>query len=259
VIISHYGKYIFLHCRKVAGSSMTAYLNRYLGPMDIQVGSWSDTLEYGGRRNLRFFIDAIHPRAVYYGFRTAAIKMKKGRPPIVADVLNAAQKYRYQGVTGRKAEQPTAMEIQSFNPRAWQEYYKFCFVRNPFDRAVSDYRWRTAMFTDITFLEFLERMADPSRPDPEGVVPEPKNNWSIYTIDDRIAVDFVGRYESLLTDFEHVCSTIGIPFNDDQFPKAKSQQTSSVTKPYREYYGQREEDLVRSIFEKEIKEFNYKL
>ena len=32
LIISHKYKFIFLNCRKVAGSSITAYLNHFLGP-----------------------------------------------------------------------------------------------------------------------------------------------------------------------------------------------------------------------------------
>ena len=51
MIISHKHKFIFLHSRKCAGSSMEVALNKYLGPNDIQIGSWTETLCGDGKMN----------------------------------------------------------------------------------------------------------------------------------------------------------------------------------------------------------------
>ena len=51
MIISHKHKFIFLHARKCAGTTMEIILNKYLGPNDIQIGSWVETLANSGNFN----------------------------------------------------------------------------------------------------------------------------------------------------------------------------------------------------------------
>ena len=42
MIISHQHKFIFVHCRKTAGSSVVSSLSRYLGPQDLQFSGITD-------------------------------------------------------------------------------------------------------------------------------------------------------------------------------------------------------------------------
>ena len=51
MFISFKKKYIFMHSRKTAGSSITALLNKDIGPKDIQIGAWPDAIEAGGKYN----------------------------------------------------------------------------------------------------------------------------------------------------------------------------------------------------------------
>ena len=65
MIISYKNKLIFIHCRKVAGSAITAYLNQFIGPDDIQVGVWEDTILNDGSYNKRFYKDIFtSPRSL---------------------------------------------------------------------------------------------------------------------------------------------------------------------------------------------------
>ncbi len=48
------------------------------------------------------------------------------------------------------------------------------------------------------------------------------SNWGIYTINDDITVDFVGRYETLNHDLSNVAKILGLPSGID-LPRAKSQ------------------------------------
>jgi hypothetical protein len=57
MIISHAHKFIFLHARKCAGSSVTAYLNPLLGPDDIQI---------------RELISQLHAKEYEYGLASSA-------------------------------------------------------------------------------------------------------------------------------------------------------------------------------------------
>ena len=255
MILSHRFRYIFLHCRKAAGSSATAYLNRYLGPDDLQVGTWADSIKFGGKYNRKLILDLVSWKGVRALAQHSAIRLAKGRIPKGPDLINSAHKDLYRGVLGDKPEQPLASEVKQFAPTEWETYFKFCFVRNPFDRAVSDYRWRTRGKPDISFLEFLERVADPARPDPEHIVPNPRSNWPIYTIDDQIAVDFVGRFERFADDLAHVCNTLSIPFDAASIPFAK--KSSGTDRGYRDWYGEREKVLVARLFAHEIDQFGY--
>ena len=47
-----------------------------------------------------------------------------------------------------------------------------------------------------------------------------KSNCNIYTIKDRVVVDFLGKYENIDSDLIFVCQKFNIPF-DGYLPKAE--------------------------------------
>lgn len=47
MILSHAHRFIFLHNRKTAGSSISVALARYLGPEDLQLSAIVETLREG--------------------------------------------------------------------------------------------------------------------------------------------------------------------------------------------------------------------
>jgi hypothetical protein len=259
MIISHKYRYIFLHCRKVAGSSITVYLNRSLGFRDIQLGSWRDTVALGGRFNARLFYDVLRHNTRAHLPLVLRDMGRLYRAVDKADVghsIGRMQKINYREWLHEAAEHTGAKFIRDHFPDAWKNYYKFCFVRNPWDRAVSDYKWRTRKKkrSQISFVEFLERINDPLRPDPEEVVPLPATNWSLYTIEDRMAVDYVGRFENLYADMQHVCEQIGLAFDPSCFPHAKKLRDNT---DYREWYNEYTKHLVAEANRHEIATFGY--
>ncbi len=255
MIISHRHRYIFVHCRKTAGSSVSAWLSRFLGPWDIQVGSWPDSLEHGVNPNLRAWLDVSHGRALLSFAKKFVIRPHKvlDRPYVVA-ALNGAQKKTYAPAFGQNAAHPHARQIAEFAPSAWHDYFKFCFVRNPYDRIVSDFRWRQREtgIQDLSFLEFLKLLDEGRENHP--FIPHHYDNWPMYTIDDEIAVDHVGRFETLAADMERICERIGIPFDASRFPVAKS---SGRRVDYRQWYGAEERRLVEKLFARELAAFDY--
>ena len=253
MLISHRHRFIFIHNRKAAGSSITAYLNRFMGPEDIQIGVWRDVIRHGGCYNRRILREVFS----HDGLRAVGYYTRKLRLPHFSRFVERVQEYEYQPLlkTTNIAHPPAAAVRDAF-PYEWTNYLKFCVVRNPFDKVVSDYEWMTRKLPPnrVTFTEFLERLADPGRPDPEGVVPQPRTNWPLYTINDEVVADFVCRFENLATDMKEVSSMAGIQDGDGDIPQAK---TGSRSAPYRSYFGERERSLVQQLSNLELSLFEY--
>jgi len=89
----------------------------------------------------------------------------------------------------------------------WNEYFKFCFERNPWDRAVSQHFWRTRQSEPRpSLLEFLRSQYVKGPPDFGGL-----SNFGIYSIDGDIAVDRVGLYENLYIELERIAVLLNLP------------------------------------------------
>lgn len=255
MIISHRHKMIFLHCRKVAGSSITVLLNRFLGPDDIQLGSWPESVRAGGRYN-RWALWTLltEPRALKHIAVVSGRSLAAGRRPKLHGTLNGALKQPFLDRLSRNPPHATAKLVRAFDPEAWASYRKYCFVRNPFEHAVSDYFWRKAPEQQVSFAEFLRRKRDPARPDPEHLIATPSTNWPIYTIDDEVAVDFVGRYERLAEDVRTMFSEIGLDPEMAVLPGAKSHTRK---RSFREMYDDETRGLVEEVHAKELARFGY--
>lgn len=242
-----------MHCRKAAGSSIAASLAPYLGPDDIHLGTWPEAVGQGVPPNRRALLDLLHPAA---GASYAARLLR--RPSRLADrawrvaALNGAQRLKYRSRLGHSPEHAYAARVRATFPEAWRDYFKFCFVRNPFDRAVSDYLWRTRKTgnTTLTFTEFLDQIDHGDFT--SRTIPRHFDNWPIYTVNDRIAVDFVGRFERLDEDLDRVFARLGL----DRRPlgRAKSMRRQGS---YRDWYGDGERGLVERLFANEIRQFEY--
>ncbi len=162
--------------------------------------------------------------------------------------INLVHKKRY------RLYHPSASRIKEFDVKAWSSFFKFCFVRNPYEKAVSDYIWRVrSRGIDLSFCDFLKKIADPGIQDKERVVPSCPDNWPMYTINDEIVADFVGRYENFASDFKEICGCIGIPFKEGNIPRIKHIRDYR----YQDYYGEKEKKLVANIYHKEIEHFGY--
>ena len=82
----------------------------------------------------------------------------------------------------------------------WNSYYKFTFERNPWDKQISWYFYKTK--------------SKKHRPSFESFMSDKKKalveNYSLYTTEGEVAVDFLGRYENLAEDLDRVLKTIGV-------------------------------------------------
>lgn len=137
----------------------------------------------------------------------------------------------------------------------WEEYFKFCVVRNPFDRVVSQFWFQQ----DAAVREELSR-AD------FAAVRKAFAGWSrdlrfpvdsmIYRIDGQPAVDYFIRYERLQEGVEEVCRRVNVPWQPERLGRYKS---GFRTRPehFLDYYNSRVAALVRAEFAWELKYFGY--
>ena len=253
VIICHRHRFIFMHCRKTAGSSIAACLAPFLGPDDLHVGTWPEAFEQGVAPNRRARRDLLYPpAAASFAGRLARRPTRLLYRKTWIAALNGAQRLKYRAALGHSPEHAHASDVRARFPGPWRDYFKFCFVRNPFDRAVSDFIWRTRKTgnTEMTFRDFLQRLE--RRDFSNTAIPRHFDNWPIYTIDDRIAVDFVGRLERLADDLEEVFARLEL--HHPPLPHAKRMRPFAS---YRNWYRNDERSLVERLFANEIRQFGY--
>lgn len=93
-------------------------------------------------------------------------------------------------------------------------FFKFSFVRNPWDRLLSEYRYRN-YFHHRSFHDFvLNKLPKPGWNDQyRHVMPQYD---MLHDRQGNLLVDFVGRFEDLQQDFDRVCERLRI--SDSRLP-----------------------------------------
>jgi hypothetical protein len=252
MIISHKYKFIFIHCRKTAGSSISNALSEFLGPWDIQLSAIEETLMMKRPITLRMWANAYARSPI-----AVPASILRGRA-IYSRRVATSIKRAWRSKLGEKPQHAGAAQIRKAFPDEWLSFHKFCVVRNPYDRAVSDYFWRTRDAKEKpsfeTYLSALEAGDNIG-----GVVPiKSYLNWPKYTIDGRIAVDSVLRFETLQTDFARLLSDRGLALSSG-LPslKSKYRPNSTCDRPYRQHYSSRTRAMVERLYAPEIELFDY--
>jgi hypothetical protein len=227
MIISHKYKFIFLRTRKTAGTSIEIALSEFCGADDII--TWIEKED-----------EAIRTELGYRGPQNSFLPFFKYKYHDLKKLVRTFQPKAFANHNpARFIRQYAGLEI-------WNTYYKFCFERNPFDKAISRYYFSTR----------------PPKPRPSiskylaSVRVDMLSNWSIYTINDHVAVDFVGRYEKLDEDLQKIAETLGLP-SRLSLPRAKSKFREN-----REHYSKvlnpQDRTRIERVCAKEIGEFAYR-
>jgi hypothetical protein len=102
--------------------------------------------------------------------------------------------------------------IATIKPRLDEDTFTFAFIRNPWSRIASMYRYRKynlrrVKLRGVSFEEWFWKAFKDSNYTAVQLMNKPCWDW--ISIDDKIAVDFVGKYENLEEDFNKVCDILG--------------------------------------------------
>ena len=154
-----------------------------------------------------------------------------------------------------KPEKPHLDIIQIKNkikPEEFERYFKFGFVRNPWDRAVSLYNRKEGvqLKNEISFIDFIKWH---NYSTDTCIHPTQKKYQLDFFTDSagKVIVDFIGKLENLQEDFEIICDKIGIPHQ--QLPHVNK----TKHKHYTEYYDDETKQIVAERYANDIEYFNY--
>ena len=106
----------------------------------------------------------------------------------------------------------SAQEVRPhLEPGVWDDYFKFGFVRNPFDRFVSTcfFLNRDAPNFADSAVAFMKDRLSRAR-FRQRILVRPQH-LQLCDADGEVALDFVGRYEDLQHSYDIICERIGIP------------------------------------------------
>jgi hypothetical protein len=146
-----------------------------------------------------------------------------------------------------------------YPPKYYNEFFKFAFVRNPWDRLVSGWKDKVVNLNLFNFSEselekmknlpnFIEFLANQ---DLRNFDPHFKLQSKLIDLNN---VDFIGRFENFTPDLAFILNTIKI--ENPEIPILN--KSNREFEGYKTYFNETTAQTVAKIYEKDIRTFGYK-
>lgn len=212
MIISHKHKFIFIKTKKTAGTSIEILLSKYCGEDDIITPiSPEDELI---RKELQY---------------------------------RTAQNYLIEknGYTHKLYNHMSAEEIiKIVGKKLWEEYYTFCFERNPWEKAISFYYFKSINTEKESFSQFIRSSLFKKLSFGED---------RLYLVNNKIGVDKIYLYEDLNNALKDILTHLKI-HDSIELPNAKTKFRKDK-RSYRDILAKNDIDYINSKFNDEIEMF----
>jgi len=170
---------------------------------------------------------------------------------------------------------------EAIGEKTWNKLYKFAFVRNPWDRYVSNWQWLALRLGQrnswvmrgwrgidghVSFTSFVKQM-EACYSDPPQLCPYQHDKWHIrnqlHHITDyegNIMLDYVGRFENLQEEFAIMCKEIDIDIklpHLNYFGHQEGLPMQEESPHYSTYYTDELVEIVRKRAHADIIAFGY--
>jgi hypothetical protein len=211
MIISHEHRFIFIKTHKTAGTSIELFLSKLAGEDAVVPPAAAGSSDEPQ-------LDARNWKALFNPLPEMQRACRSGAPingpfPRLLGGGTDPPNRRLFASLARSAYQcarrlrffdhmSASVLIDRVGRGVWNDYFTFCFERNPWDKAVSQYSWRAPADSSDFSAWVLNN---------QGHL---ESDWPLYSIGDQIAVDFVGRYENMEEDLAFVLGRVGVNVPD---------------------------------------------
>ncbi len=148
--------------------------------------------------------------------------------------------------------------LMNYPPKLYKKYFKFGFIRNPWDRLVSCWLNKVVLYNHFRFDQKTHQKFQQCFKSFVSFV----SNIDIHNCDGHLKmqcssidlneIDFIGRIENFNDDFLQICKQIGI---EGRNVEVKNKTTER--EDYKKYYDDDLKDRVFKIYEKDIRLFGY--
>ena len=134
----------------------------------------------------------------------------------------------------------------------FESYFKFGFVRNPWDRVVSLYERTEALQlrNEMSFEQFVDWIQYSSATCVHSAPHRYQLDWFVDPNRNLLA-DFIGKFERLDEDWAFVAQKLGL---EEKLPH---QRANPRARHYTEYYTPRTRDIIAGKFKVDIERFDY--
>jgi hypothetical protein len=226
MILSHRHRFIFIKTEKTAGTSLEIALSGICGSKDIitpisrKDEEMRKKLGYGKPQNF------ARPLTEYSRKEWKDLLLKR----------KLARRY-YNHMPAREIMKLVSTDV-------WDNYYKFCFERNPYDKVISHYYWAGRKFDSLS--EFME----------SGKLKK-LSAFDQYTDDEKVVVDRIYKYEEMDKALEDLSLKIGLT-EKLELPAYRAKGNYRKDKRhYREILSRDQAGKIADLFSREMELMNY--
>ncbi len=237
MLVSHRHQFIYTKTNKTAGTSVEAYFEPYCLPVAASTNITHGRAAWVGEEGIVGYRGPFH-----YGQRW----------------------YNHM---------PAERIRQRLGDAIWNEYFKFCVIRNPFDKMVSLFYHLKSGFERARVQESVKNSVKYVM-GKRGTVYWPTSGDDVeqfrhwvrhggrlidrnkYTIGDEPCLDFYIKYEQLAQDVKAVCARLNVPFDPSRLPVYNSKRRKQSI-PIDAFYDQATKDIVQRVYEFEFLNFGY--
>lgn len=221
MIVSHSHKFIFIKTRKSAGTSIEVYLSQFCSDSDIVTPIIPHVEPHVSRNH----------RGLWNPIQDLLDKQNKGLRQELQDFVRLRKYYNHIPARVLKRRLPSGL---------WDEYFKFCVERNPWDKTLSHYhnlnKFADGQLTIDQYLANGDLCAD------HAIYSSPSGE---------LMVDRVLRYEKLNEELDEVLHSLGVPFSGSLDVNAKSEHRRDK-RSYRDVLTARQGKSIGDLFSTEI-------